>query len=84
MLFVFLSGNNFWRCISMKQKNKLSMVFSFIGILIFVAMGLSLWPGHNNLMIFLGIACFLLAGLISRMCNDGCKTDKKCEDKNQE
>lgn len=50
----------------MKQKSRLSLLLNCIGILIFVAMGLNLIPGNSNLMIFLGVACFIISSFVSK------------------
>lgn len=62
----------------MKQKNKWSMILNGLGALIFIAMGLDLTPHHNNLAIFLGVACFVISGVISKMYNDECKNKENC------
>lgn len=49
------------------------MILNGIGALIFIAMGLDLTPHHNNLAIFLGVACFIVSGVVSKMYSDECK-----------
>ena len=60
----------------MKQKNKIPMILNCLGVLIFIAMGLGLTERHNNVTIFLGIACFIISGLVHKMCSDNCQKDK--------
>lgn len=48
-----------------KQAKALAIVFSTIGILFFVGMGLSVLP--FKWAIFGGVACFIVAGMIRRL-----------------
>ncbi len=60
------------------KKNKLSLVLNCAGILIFIAMGLNIIPGQNNLLIFLGIACFIISAFAHKWCD---QDNDKNEDK---
>lgn len=50
-----------------KSKNMVGVVMSSVGILLFLAAGFDLFPAQDNLLVFLGIACFIIAAAIKKL-----------------
>ncbi len=64
----------------MKNKNcgsKVSYLFVFLGIVVFVAMGLNVIPISSNIMIFIGIVCFIISGFIRKVCDNNSDDNNK-------
>ncbi|MFC1577127.1 hypothetical protein ACFL3N_02170 [Candidatus Omnitrophota bacterium] len=46
-------------------------VLSAAGILLLLASAFDIVPAHDNLLVFLGIACFIVAGVIKKVNKGG-------------
>jgi len=52
---------------TMKRKKIITSLLSGIGILLFLAAAFDLIPRLDNLLVFLGIACFIVNGVINKI-----------------
>jgi hypothetical protein len=49
-----------------------SKVLFVVGILLLLASAFDLLPAHDNLLVFLGIACFIVGGVIKKTSKGSC------------
>ncbi|MFH1593272.1 MAG: hypothetical protein ABID09_01075 [Candidatus Omnitrophota bacterium] len=55
-----------------KTVNAMSPILCGIGILLFLAAAFDILPAQDNLLVFLGIACFIISGIIKKISNGSC------------
>ena len=52
-----------------KKTNAASAILVGVGILILLAAGFDIFPAQDNVLVFLGIACFIIAGVVRKISN---------------
>lgn len=55
-----------------KATNMVPVILSGVGILLLLASAFDLVPTMDNVLIFLGIACFIIVGIIKKIKPGGC------------
>ena len=55
-----------------KSVNILTPILFGVGVLLLLAAGFDILPAQDNLLVFLGIACFIIAGVIKKISKGGC------------
>ena len=55
-----------------KKVNVPSAILVGLGILILLAAGFDIFPAQDNVLVFSGIACFIIAGVIRKISGGGC------------
>ena len=55
-----------------KSANLITAILFGVGLLLILALAFDVIPRLDNLLIFLGLACFIVAGVIKKLTKDSC------------